>query len=189
MSWNEVRRRVEIGIISSSVNLEMSQNWINITDSISSELDVEAQQPPLQHAAHVSQRNFLYTIPVSVNTDVQQASNVTPTRKKNTFHKTVCIYIWFVQFGYFYVSVVLNAALWDSAVNSENKKTCLSCSNGLQNENKRHEEGNGKWFRSGLLSWTKLNLEIGRSSLKRSPLWYKVVYACFLAFCLDAGHC
>lgn len=49
MLWNEMRRLLETQIISFSVNLESSWNWINITDSISSELDGEAQQPLLKH--------------------------------------------------------------------------------------------------------------------------------------------
>lgn len=49
MLRNEMRRQLETEIISFSVNLESSWNWIIITDSISSELDAVAQQPLLKH--------------------------------------------------------------------------------------------------------------------------------------------
>lgn len=72
-----MRKPVETEIISSSVNLKISRNQINKTDSISSEQDREVQQVSLRHVMCSFQGIYINTAFVSY--------------KKRIFNKRVCV--------------------------------------------------------------------------------------------------
>lgn len=70
MLCNEMPRLLETQIISFSVNLESSWNWINKTDSISSELHAEAQQLLLKRFKCALLRKYVWNPYFLSQTDV-----------------------------------------------------------------------------------------------------------------------